>query len=78
MDTLEAVADNKTDSRVVAEANGLFISVNTFKFILLLIVMLEILCVVNALSQILQQKKQQNNSNSNILTIPGIRFGRRR
>ena len=28
MDTLEAVADSETDSRIVAEANGLLVSVN--------------------------------------------------
>ena len=57
MDTLETVADSETDCQIVAEANGLFSSVNTFEFLLLLTVMLEILGVPNALSQILQQKK---------------------
>ena len=58
LDTLEAVAENESDSRIVAEANGLVNSVSNFEFLLIFIVMLEILGTINALSQLLQQKKQ--------------------
>ena len=53
LDTLEAVAESEGDSRIVAEANGLAISVNTFNFLLIFTIMLEMLGTTNALSQLL-------------------------
>ena len=58
MDTLEEVAESESDSRIVAEANGLVNLVNAFELILIFTVMLEVLGTTNALSQLLQQKKQ--------------------
>lgn len=53
------MAESEGDSRMVAEANGLAISVHTFEFLLIFTIMLEILGTTNALSQLLQQKKQE-------------------
>ena len=53
LDTLETVAESEGDSRIVAEANGLAISVNTFNFLLIFTIMLEMLGTINALSQLL-------------------------
>ena len=58
LDTLEEVAESESDSRIVAEANGLVNLVNAFEFILIFTVVLEVLGTTNALSQLLQQKKQ--------------------
>ena len=52
------MAESEGDSLIVAEANGLVNSVNDFEFLLIFTVMLEILGTTNALSQLLQQKKQ--------------------
>ena len=50
------MAESEGDSQIVAEANGLAISVNTFEFLLIFTIMLEILGTTNASNQLLQQK----------------------